>query len=333
MKINTLKFNVLLLIVAAGFSSCAKIDSSALNSLIDDRDSSAINNPIDDGVSPTDLTPDKFRLIKILKYSNSTASRLAGETVYEYDPAGNMIRESLYEYYNDLSTKILWMYREYEYSGSKKTKMKIFDGEAGNPTLGSYYVYTYRGDLLVKEEIYDGRFNSLITSTGYEYDGKGNLIREDRYDHRYYGLLGSLKYVYDDQDRLITVLTTDGVLDYYPCEKYVYDDNGRVIKLEYHEYEGLASYTEKTYNGASELPDKELLYDKNGNQYRKLQHYYDEWGNLTETVINDECSMFKRKYNGKLLMEEILYWWHEYGYFGTGQMPENGMSRYEYEEF
>jgi hypothetical protein len=42
--------------------------------------------------------------------------------------------------------------------------------------------------------------------------------------------------------------------------------------------------------------------------------------------------MFKRKYSGRLLIEEIHYWWHEYGYFGTGQMPESGMSKYEYEK-
>ena len=74
------------------------------------------------------------------------------------------------------------------------------------------------------------------------------------------------------------------------------------------------------------LPEKELNYDKNGNQTIKYQHYYDKWGNLTETVINDECSMFTRKYKDKLLMEEIHYW----SSFGWGGCSENGMSRYEY---
>ena len=307
MKLNVLNFKLLLLILAVSLSSCDKKDNLMSNDL------------------------EKVMLIKTLKYSNSSATKLTGETVYAYDEARNMVKES---FYDCNSTPILERYNEYEYSGNKKSKMKIFDGVAGNPTLGSYYEYKYDGSQLVKEELYCGRgcYGSLIGSRNYEYDEIGNLIKEDNYDHRYYGLLGSLKYVYDSQNKLITVLTTDGVLDFYPCQKYVYDREGREIKLEYYEYEGLNGYVEKFYNGMSKLPEKELHYDKNGNQTIKHQHYYDSFGNLTETIINDECSMFKRKYNGKLLIEEIHYWWHEYGHFGTGQMPESGMSRYEYKE-
>lgn len=64
---------------------------------------------------------------------------------------------------------------------------------------------------------------------------------------------------------------------------------------------------------------------------KKYQHFHDKWGNLIESIINDECTMFKRKYEGELLLEEIHYWAHEYGFHGTGQMPESGMLRYEYE--
>ena len=322
---DVLKFKLFLLILAVSFSSCNKEDSLISNN------------------------PEKVRLLKILKYSNSSASKLTGETVYAYDKAENMVKES---FYDCNSAPILERYNEYEYSGNIKMKMKIFDGLAGNPTLGSYYEYKYEGDRLVKEELYCGRgcYNSFIHSINYEYDNSGNLIREYRYEPdlierfggRVYadGIINDTKYIYDNQNRLITVLSSDyagGVdgIDYffveYPSQKYEYDNVGRVSKLEYYEYEGLSGYVEKFYNGASKLPDKEFHYDKNGNQTRKYQHYYDSFGNLTETVINDECSMFKRKYNGKLLIEEILYWWHEYGYFGTGQMPENGMSRYEYE--
>jgi len=86
----------------------------------------------------------------------------------------------------------------------------------------------------------------------------------------------------------------------------------------------------KIYKGTT--LDKDLHYDKNGKQTAKYQHFYDKWGNLTETVINDECSMFKRKYDGGLLIEEIHYWAHEYGFHFWGQAPESGMSRYEYEK-
>ena len=307
MRPNRLKFKMLLLILAVSFSSCDN----------------------ENNLMPGD--PEKVKLLKVLKYSNSSASKLTAETVYAYDKAGNMVKES---FYDCNSAPILERYYEYEYSGKKKTKTRIFDGVAGNPTLGSYYEYKYEGDHLVKEEVYCGRgcYGSLISSIHYDYDERGNLVKEDHYDHRYYGLLTSLKYVYDNQNKLVTVLSSDGVLDFFPHKKYIYDSDGREIKLEYYEYEGFNGHVETFYNGTSKLPEKELHYDKDGNQTKKYQHHYDRFGNLTETVINDECSMFKRKYNGKWLIEEILYWWWEYGYFGTGQMPESGMSRYEYKE-
>jgi hypothetical protein len=217
---------------------------------------------------------------------------------------------------------------------------------AGNPTLGTYYEYVYDGDNLIREELYSGRdaYGSLISSMNYEFDNKGNKVREYRYDPRLIGQYGAAysdgiinekNYLYDNQNRLITVMTHDWDYDtplLYVSEKYEYDNDNRVSKLEYYDYTGFSGYVKKTYRGTSTMLDKEFCFDKNGNQTSKYQHYYDEWGNLTETVINDECSIFKRKYKGKLLMEEIHYWAHEYGFWGRGQMPENGMSKYEYKE-
>lgn len=138
-----------------------------------------------------------------------------------------------------------------------------------------------------------------------------------------------MKYTYDNQNRLILEENSAIDADDHKHVKHIFDNRGRKIKIEYsNANKELIQYTEIFYDGAGKQPEKELNFDKNGNQTVKYQHYYDSLGNLTETVINDECSMFKRKYNGNLIIEEILYWWHHC----TGQMPENGMSRYEYEE-
>ena len=310
MKENALKFKLLLLVFAVIFCSCDKNES----------------------LIPSN--PEKFRLSKIFKYSNSSASKLTGEIVYTYDEAGNRIKEEFFSLFSDPPTTILERYNEFEYSGSKKTKMNIFDGVAGNPTLGLYIEYFYEGNLLVKEETRRGRgdYGSLVHSMNYEYDERGNLIRKYMDDPEY-GITGDMKYTYDNQNRLILEENTAIDADDHKHVKHIFDNRGRKIKIEYsNANKELIQYTEIFYDGAGKRPEKELNFDKNGNQTVKYQHYYDSLGNLTETVINDECSMFKRKYNGNLIIEEILYWWHEYGYHGTGQMPENGMSRYEYEE-
>lgn len=303
MKPEAFKISVLLFVLTMIFSSCHEEESYLV---------------FED--------PDKYRLSKVFRFSDSSASQLTGEIAYEYDKDGNMIKESFYEY---MRTKILVHYREYEYSGNKKIKEKSYSGEAGNLTLGWYAEYTYADGKLIKEETYN--YSGLAHSRHYEYDERGNLIREYNYDPDY-GISRGMKYVYDNQNKLIMeeTFTSDPLdTDYI---KHIYY-KGMEVKLEYYDVNwDLIRYEEKVYDGRYKLLTQELRYDKDGKQVMKYQHFYDEWGNLTETVINDECSMFKRKYSGKFLIEEILYWYHEYGYHGTGQMPENGMSRYEYEK-
>jgi len=308
MKFDTLKFTALLFIMTTSLFSCHKDDNSVLNSA------------------------DKFRLSKILKYSNSTASKLTGEVDYAYDEKGNMVKES---FYDCNPAKILWMYREYEYSENKKIKEKIFDGASGNLTLGSFTEYIYNGNQLLREETYCGRGcdGSLINSMNYEYDERGNIIRKYMNDP-VLGILGDMKYTYDNQNKLILEETAEtGVSDYYyKYLKHIYDNNSREIKLEYYNTnQDLIRYTEKVYKETSILPETEIQYDKNGSPTLKYRNVYDEWGNLTETIINDNYLKFKRKYNGTLLIEEINYW--EQDSVPGGQTSESGMSRYEYENF
>ena len=254
--------------------------------------------------------PDKFRLVRVLSYSNSkaSASNLVGESVYAYDGAGNIIKVSFYERLH--STNTLLYYYEYEYSGNKKVKESFFGGIAGNPTLNFYILYFYEDDKLVGEEYYSKRFDdmshSLYDTRSYEYDERGNLVIE--FWHGYYR--GStipgeseLKYSYDEQNRLV-LKETIGIDDV-----------------------NSSNYIEYIYKGTGKLPEKELHYDGNGNLTVTYHHYYDSFENLLETKINDECSKLKRKYKGKLLIEEIHFW----SSWGWGGCSENGMSKYEYE--
>ncbi len=288
-------------------------------------------NRVDDLPGADDHTSnyDKFKVSKVSMYSNSSGSKLTGESVYDYDDAGNLITETNSIAWN--SNMYVQSTVEYEYSDNKKAKeTHYFRNEipGGELNLNRYVNYFYNGELLTKIENHYGFDSSLDYSQHFEYDERGNLISEYCYNPSD-GIYRHKKYVYDNQNRLIEELA-NYVGEFYPYLKNIYDNKGRLIKVEYLEYDGLSQYKVNTYYTGTNLLGASFIFDKNDNQIRKLRYYYDDLGNLTEEVINDECSVFKRKYNGKLLIEEITYWAHEYGYHGTGQMPENGMSRYEY---
>ena len=320
---------IAILLIVAGFSSCDRQSSFAEPEEVVEDPPAGDNPSYEDDDDPPifdTFEPKNVRLAKIVKYSNSTASKLTGEVIYTYDEAGNLHRVSYFDEWNN--TMICLYFIEYEYYENKKVKESYFNCNANSheegPVMYSYIEYFYQGALLVREER-DGGWAK------YEYDEKGNLVEKNTYND-IHQIVNVWKYTYDDQDRLILEETPEiDASDYYhKYLKYIYDDHGREKKLEYYNVDNvLIRYTEKFYKETSTI---EFRYDKNGNQTAKYQHFFDKWGNLTETVINDECSMFKRKYDGGLLMEEIHYWAHEYGYHYWGQVPESGMSMYEYEE-
>jgi len=287
------KYVVFFLIMTGSFSSCEKKDDN----------------------------PEKFRLVKILYFNKSTSTTPTDGVEYLYDEAGNMVKESYIKY---IPTTVLYMYKEYEYWGNKKIKMKLFDEDNEGLKLSKCIDYIYVNDQLVSEEISNG-FGSFLCSMNYEYKGS-NMIREYYYEPDY-GISAEVKYTFDSQNRLI-IEENDGTDNIgYIYIKYIYDSNERLMKLEYCDQNWeLIRSIEKIYNGRSKLPVKDLHYDKNGIQTSQYEHYYDKKGNLTETRLVDGCSLFKRKYNGGLLMEEILYHGKERG------CAEDETTRYEYEK-
>jgi len=268
------KLTAFLLILAGSFFSCEKEDNN----------------------------PENFRLLKVFNYASSTSANPTDGVEYTYDETGNMVKESFYSY---RPTTALYMYFEYEYSGNKKMNMKLFRESSGTFRLNWRIDYFYEGDHLFKEEHREAD-GFLSISTYYEYKD-GNLIREYS-DKAGYGISDEIKYTYDHLNRLILEENTTSDVDDYKYIKYIYDSLGRKIKLEYYNMNWeLIRYVEKVYGGRSKLPVKDLHYNKDGTQTLQYQHFYDHLGNLTETIYNNECSLFKRKYNRGLLIEEIRY--------------------------
>lgn len=266
-------------------------------------------------------TTDNFKLAKIFNYSSSTAAEPYGTVEFSYDKKGNLIKESMMDYPNTLT-----IYKVYEYSGNQMTKKKIFDGQVGNLTLGTYINYHYTGDKLTREELFLSN-GILKYTTFYEFEGD-RLVNTFKVDDNL-GVHHQYKYTFDNLNRL----TLEEVFMYNQelsgFTKHLYDNLNRPIRSEFFNHEGIfTSYVEKVYNGTSELLIEERYLDSSGTLTQTRQLTYDDWGNLIEINIirpGITCRLFKRKYSGQLLTEEIKY----HPYFGCSEWT---VSRYEYKE-
>lgn len=264
-------------------------------------------------------SPENYRLTKILNFSNSTDSEPYGFVNLKYDGNGNLINESLYDFPNTLYT-----YREYDYENNVLIEKRIYDGQVGDLKLGTYRKYEYDNNKLTKESLFlaDG---TLKYTTHYEYDGN-KLLTTYKVDDEL-GIHHQYKYTYNDLDSVILEETFmyDQKLDGYI--KYYYDAIDRLFKSENYNSDGTLIQTEiKNYNGSSILPSEEIYYDNSGTLTQKYQLLYDNLDNLTEIrlVNNIEFhTLFKKKYEGKLLVEHIQY-------APTWGYSEWYVARYEY---
>ena len=275
------------------------------------------------GCEEKDISPttENFRLTKILNYSKSSSSQPNGAVEFSYDKKGNLTKESTINYPNTITT-----YKLYEYSGNQVTKKKIYDGQVGNLTLGTYINYYYSGDKVTKEELLlsDG---TLKYTTFYEFDGD-KLINTYKVDDNL-GRHHQYKYSFDNFNRVILEEVFMYNQELSEFTKYFYDNSSRLIRSELYDHNGtLTSHEEKVYIGTSKLADEELYFDQSGTLIQKRRLTYDGWGNVTEINVDylgTTCSIFKRKYNGKLLIEEITFLTS----FGCAEWT---VTRYEYEK-
>lgn len=270
----------------------------------------------DNEISPT---IDNFKLLKILNYSNSSASQPYGTVEFSYDTRGNLIKESVIDYPNTLTA-----YRVYEYSDKQRIKKKIYDGQVGNLSLGSYTNYYYTENKLTREELFLSN-GSLKHETFYEFD-EDRLVNTYKVDDEL-GVHHQYKYLFDEMNQLILEEVFMYNQEISASTKYFYDNLNRQIKREFYNHEGvLTSYILQVYEGASEFPNEENIFDSNDSLTQTRQLNYDNWRNLTEIDIIGQgttCKLFKRQYDGQLLTEEIRY----LASFGCSEWT---VTRYEY---
>ncbi len=272
-------------------------------------------------VLENELTTDSFRLVKILNYGSTTDSEPSSFVDIEYDGNGNLIRESIYDYPN-----ILFTYREYDYENNLLKEKRVYDGQVGNLQLGSYRVYEYENSKLAKEELFLSNGTSKYTKH-YEYAGN-KIVNTYKFNDES-GIYHQYKYKYN-KDNLVTLeerYMYDQQRDSYI--KYHYDDKLRLTKTEYYNYdETINQAEEQKYIGNSALATEVLIYDSQGELTQQRELLYDDLGNQTEVKIVDTKgthSLFKKTYNGNLLIEHIRYA-PNFGY------AEWTVTRYEYSE-
>ena len=265
-------------------------------------------------------TMDNYRLSKILNYSSTSASLPYGFVTFEYDGKGNLIKESMFDYPGTLFT-----YKLYEYSNNNNLRRKqTFDGMVGHLALGGYVDYFYDNGNLTQEEWY--RADGTLVYTLHN-DYEGNNLKETYKENDELGVHHLFKYTYDDKNRLDSesVFMYDQVLDNF--FRYFYDEEDRLMRTEYFNQDSvMISRIEKVYHGSNDLPDEELSFGADGTLRSRILIKYDSWGNPIGCSANGNasCSAFKRRYNGKLLLEEITY--HP-GF----ACAEWAVTRYEYE--
>lgn len=264
---------------------------------------------------------ENYRLIKVLNYSNSADSEPSTFMDLKYSEDGNLQRESLYEYPNTLFT-----FREFDYENNLLVEKRIFDGQVGNLRLGTFTKYEYADGNLVKEELYLADGTLKLTEYN-EYEGK-NLVNTYKFDEKL-GIHHQYIYIYNDLNLLIREekFMYDQKLDGFT--EYFYDDNLRLNRTEIFNFDETRIQTIKhKYTGDSTLPSEEFYYDSDGELFQRKQLIYDNFDNLTETKVIDNQgthTLFRKKYNGKLLMEHIRY-------APTWGYTEWTVTRYEYEK-
>ena len=131
-----------------------------------------------------------------------------GAREYEYDAAGNKVRE-IYHVSDSLDSEVdnYWVYA-YDGEGNVTRREDYF----GTGELNMVKTYEYAGGLKTREDAYNGD-GTLRYYHLYQYDDKGRMVREDSYDET--GTFTSYDvYSYDEEGKFQSIETygADGTL-------------------------------------------------------------------------------------------------------------------------
>ena len=160
-------------------------------------------------------------------------------------------------------------------------KQIVTKNTEGDPEISYYdYIYDSNGEHRIKANavFYDG---SKVSYT-FEYDAKGNIIRQT-----YEDVTGMYEYLstYDENGYLIVQEGRYGTESYSCTVSYSFDDKGRVVRELYTYMDDRQESFDYTYDAKGNLV-KQVYTDFNGDQ-NTYDFGYDEHGNVISEVFTD----------------------------------------------
>ena len=153
-------------------------------------------------------------------------------TVFNYDN-GKRTEELVYDYTNQLEYKLVFTYKD-----GKKAEEARYDHN-NEIVEKTFYTYDTKGNL-VEEKKYEGE--ELLDKLVYAYDSKGRKTLYERYEGD--GTLGfKSTYEYDEKGNLIKeqYYTTPDTPDFSTGYTYTYDEKGNwITKIEFEDDEAIS---------------------------------------------------------------------------------------------
>lgn len=267
------------------------------------------------------LQSDDYRLIRISRFG-SNSNNPGGGIEFEYDDDGNLVKESMMD-----GPNVLTSYKKYEYDGDRLVRKSVYEGEVGNLLPGTRTEYFYTGDKLTEQRLIRSD-ETLFYSEHFEYsnDKLVNWYKENEE----LGIHHQIRYTYNGSNQLVKEESYMYDQELEEFSTYFYDGSNRLLKTEKFDRNGaLVTEIQSIYKGGNKNVIAEIEVHHSGRDHINRGFVYDRWGNLIE--INSGvpgasmCRLFKRTYNGELLLEEATI-------FPGLDCAPNSTLRYVYEE-
>ena len=284
----------LCLVLSLGvLSACGKGDSTgaepeSVQAVVEATTEQDTVEPTSEGVTVSEETTTSepeiktvYLLSKEVHYGGDTELLLFTE--YEYNDQGNLIKKTGYDETGAVSDVM-----EYDIHGNQISEIYYREGSV-DLALEYKNEYDDKG-CMVKTTVTFIDDGALRNTMEYEYDSKGNLIKEVEYFAD--GNEGSV-CEYDDKGNMtkliVRIQSVSGeIVSYSPnTTEYEYDSHDNITKQTTYTEEGTFVYV-KEYEYDDDRIMKKTNYEEDGSLYSVMEYEYDSHDNLIKEVSYDE---------------------------------------------